>query len=118
MNRRIVFLAVLYYAGMGCSMPNDTARFYEAEGFGSDYGRVPSRSLLFNTPPGAPPADWFAYRSDWPSAVRDISMGEIVTYDVYFVDRERADGGHRSNSSNTNRAHRVFRSLRSGRAYR
>ncbi len=118
MNRRIVILAVLYYAGMGCSMPNDTALFYAAEGFGSDDAQVPSRSLLFNTPSDAPPADWFAYRSDWPSATRDVSRGEIVTYDVYFVDRERADGGRRSNFSNTDRAYRVFRSMRSGRAYR
>jgi hypothetical protein len=118
MKIRFTMMGMICSMGWGCASSNPRADFYEADTFGPEYVYSPRQSVVFDAASDAPPADWFAYRSDWPSAPRDIHAGETVTYDVYFVDRQRSQGGRLSHGAHTDRAYRVFRSVRSGQAYR
>ena len=119
MTSRIV-LAILICAagGVGCAATDRQTRFYEQEPIAWVGPEGPRGSIVFNGPPETPPPHWFAYRSDWPSARRDVSEGEIINYEVFFVDRERARGGHGFSFTANDQTYRVFRSVRSGRAYR
>jgi len=120
MKWQMLMATLVSSLGLGCAATNRPTTPYDLPGYVSDDPQAPSRSVLFDAALDAPPADWFAYRSDWPSAPRDVSTGEVTSYDVYFIDREQArdgnGGGH--GSAQNNYTYRTFRSIRSGRTYR
>jgi len=98
----LIFMTSALAVASGCGQP--CRRPVERES--------PRVSLLFDDVPGHPSASQVVHRSNWPSTVRFWDSGQIVVYQEYVSDFQRA--GHQSGDH----FRRHFRSSRTGQSRR